>query len=179
MSPRIPLTLFATLAALAGCAGTPTTIRHAPDTDVSLAQVRATPVQFTGATVRWGGSVVSVRNLRDESVIEIVARRLERGGRPLDEDRSDGRFLATVKGFVDPAIHVAGREVTVYGTVTGTVEQAIDEHRYTYVQVAAETLYLWPPRLPSEFYYYDPFWDPWYPWGWPYHRPYYYRPYYR
>ena len=179
MQPGIPLTLLLIIVSLAGCGGAPQTIRHAPDADVSLSQVRAAPEQFRGATVRWGGSIVAVRNLRDESVIEVVARRLEHGGRPLDEDRSDGRFLARVKGFVDPAIYAAGREVTVRGTVTGMVEQTIGEHRYAYAQVVAEDVYLWPPRLPPQTYYYEPFWDPWYPWGWPYYYPPYHRPYRR
>lgn len=161
------------IALLAGCSSVPEAIRRAPDGAVSLAEARAAPERYRGTAVRWGGSVVTVRNLKDESVIEIVSRRLESGGRPLDEDRSDGRFLATARGFIDPAIYAAGREVTVRGAITGSTEQPIGEHRYRFVQVAAEEVYLWPPRLPPEpYYYYDPFWDPWYPWGWPYYRPY-------
>lgn len=164
---------------LAGCSTVPEAIRRAPDAEVTLATARTAPEQYRGTAVRWGGSIVTVRNLKDESVIEIVSRRLESYGRPLEEDRSDGRFLATVRGFVDPAIYSAGREVTVRGTITGSVEQTIGEHRYRFVQVAVEEVYLWPPRVePVPYYYYDPFWDPYYPWGWPYYRPY-YRPYHR
>ena len=162
---------------LTGCSSVPEAIRHAPETAVTLTEARGAPEQYRGATVRWGGTIVTVRNLKDESVIEIVSRRLESYGRPLEEDRSDGRFLATVRGFVDPAIFAAGREVTVRGTIAGSIEQSIGEHRYRFVQVAAEEAYLWPPRVEPVPYYYDPFWDPWYPWGWPYYRPYYYRPY--
>lgn len=169
------IAVIALVAALTGCSTVPETIRQAPAGNVALAQVRADPERLRGTVVRWGGSVVTVRNLRDESVVEIVSRRLESRGRPFDEDRSDGRFLATVRGFVDPAIYAAGREVTVRGTVTGTTEQTIGEHRYRFVQLAADEIYLWPPRAePVPYpYYYDPYWGPWYPWGWPYHRPYY------
>lgn len=175
------LVAILTLLALGGCASVPETIRRAPPGDVPPDEVRAAPQQYLGVTVRWGGSIVKVHNRQTETLIEIVARRLDSQGRPRAEDRSLGRFLAKVAGFLDPAIYAAGREVTVRGQFEGMVEQPIGEFRYLYPIVRAEHVQLWPPRREPDYpYYYDPFWyDPWYPWGWPYHPYPYYRPWYR
>lgn len=167
---------------LGGCASTvPEAIRTAPAGDVRLAEARQDPTRFRDAAVRWGGNIVSVRNLREETVLEIVGRRLDSDGRPRDEDRAEGRFLAKTAGFLDPAIYASGREVTVRGRLAEAIEQPIGEHRYVYPVVRAEQVYLWPVRQPPPStypYYHDPFWwDPWYPWGYPYWPR--YRPWYR
>lgn len=157
---------------LGGCASVvPESIRSAAG-NVQIAQVREQPQQFRNAVVRWGGKIVSTRNERDVTVLEIVGRKLDSDGRPLDEDRSLGRFLAKVQGFLDPAIYKAERELTVYGHVEDVVERSVGDYRYNYPLVQAEQIYLWKPRLPAPRYLYrDPFfYDPWYPWGMPYYR---------
>ena len=160
---------------LGGCASVvPETIRTAAPGNVQLAEVRAQPARYTNAEIRWGGNIVSTRNERDHTVLEIVARDLDSDGRPLAEDKSLGRFLVKARGFLDPAVYKSEREVTVRGRIEAVVEQAIGEYRYTYPVIQADDVYLWKPRLPAASYYpyyYDPFWyDPWYPWGWPYYR---------
>jgi outer membrane lipoprotein len=162
---------------LGGCASVvPPAIRSAPPGNVQIAQVREQPPQYRGAVVRWGGNIVSTRNERDHTVIEVVARDLDGDGRPLEEDKSLGRFLVNVGGFLDPAIYKPERELTVHGRIEGVVERAIGEYRYAYPVVQADDVYLWKPRPPPQTHprypYYDPFfYDPWYPWGWPYYRP--------
>ena len=166
-----------------GCASDiPDAIRNPPPHDPQVDQVLRVPERFLGADVRWGGSIVSVRNLKNETQIEVVARRLDSDGRPAQEDQSQGRFLAKVTGFFDPAIYATGREVTVHGRIDGTTEQTIGEFRYTYPVVRADHLQLWEKRAVQRRYnsydpYYDPYWyDPWYPWG-PWGSP--FSPYYR
>lgn len=161
---------------LGGCASVvPEAIRTAAPGNVQIAQVREQPRQFRDTVVRWGGNIVSIRNERDHTLLEIVGRDLDDEGRPRNEDRSLGRFLAKVQGFLDPAIYKPEREVTVRGRIEGVVEQAIGEFRYTYPLVRADDAYLWkprPPLSPRQPNYYDPFlYDPWYPWGAPYYRP--------
>jgi len=171
-------------ALLGGCASAvPQAIREVPPDDVQIAQARRAPQAYRGKEVRWGGKIASVRNLKDETEVEIVGRRLNGDGRPRDEDISEGRFLAKVAGFLDPAVHAAGREVTVRGRLEdAAVERTIGEFRYLYPVVRAEQFYLWEPRQPPSRDYYgrydDPFWNAWGPWGypyWPYYRPWYHR----
>ncbi|RLK48316.1 outer membrane lipoprotein [Alkalispirillum mobile] len=177
--------LLALLAALlmAGCAtGVPEPIRSAPEAAPGVQAVREAPDEAVGETVRWGGVIAEVRNRSDHTELEVVARRLQSGGRPVDrDDASPGRFLAQVPGFLDPAIYAAGRAITVRGVVQGVREQAVGEYAYSFPVVQAEVYHLWPEREPVRDYRRDPFYDPWYdPWYRPWHRPYrhpYYGPY--
>lgn len=168
---------------LGGCASVvPEAIRTEAPGNVRISQVREQPRQFRDAVVRWGGNIVSTRNERDHTVLEIVGRELDQEGQPREVDRSLGRFLAKVPGFLDPAVYKAEREVTVRGRVQGVIEQAIGDYRYAYPLVEADDIYLWKPRLPVQHYphypyYYDPYlYNPWYPWGVPYPRPWPYYP---
>jgi outer membrane lipoprotein len=157
--------------ALAGCASeVPRPIREAPAGNILLAQTLKNPEQHRGAAVRWGGAISSVENRRDETWIEIVERSLDADGQPRDTDKSAGRFLARVQGFLDPAIFAPKRLVTVAGALEGVSTRTIGEHPYTYPVVRADSTHLWPvPTKMEHPYYYPPYWyDPWYPWGYPY-----------
>jgi outer membrane lipoprotein len=169
------LLVLAAAIVLGGCTSVPEVVKTAPPGDVHVGEVRNDPTRFVGTVVRWGGSVEAVRNERDATLIEVVARSLDSSGRPRDEDKSEGRFLAKVAGFLDPAIYAQGREVTVRGQVTGVHEDKIGDFHYLYPIVTVEHLHLWAPRPPPlpPYPYYDPFWwGPGYPWGWPYYPPY-------
>lgn len=155
---------------ISGCASVvPEPIRTAPASDVRIAQVRTDPQKFHGADVRWGGEIVSVKNQRAETIVEVAGRKLEKDGRPRYRETSEGRFLTRVSGFLDPVVFAAGREITVRGRIEDVVEQPIGEFPYRYPMVRAEHVYLWEPLPPPRAY--DPYWwDPWYPWGWPRYR---------
>lgn len=162
---RTHLLLITWFVFCSGCANIPVPIAAVPAGNVPLAEVRATPQQFAGVSARWGGQIAAVRNLKEETQIEVVMRRLDSEGRPYAEDNSDGRFLAVVTGFVDPMLYEKGREITVRGMLAGTQEQLIGEYRYTYPVVRVEQVHLWSPRPPPLPLYDEPWWwDPWYPW---------------
>jgi outer membrane lipoprotein len=174
---RTGMVCAVTAVLLGGCASVvPEAIRSATPGNLQVAQVREHPEQFRGAVVRWGGNIISTRNESDHTIIEIVARDLDGDGRPLEEDRSLGRFIVKVQGFLDPTVYKPERELTVHGRIEGVVEQAIGEYRYAYPVVQADNVYLWKQRHPPQAYMpyrypYPYYYDPWYPWGWPYYRP--------
>ncbi|SRR5690554_1464245 len=166
--------------ALGGCATTPDPIRKSPDDNPTLRAVRANPEAYQGRELRWGGSIVAVENRAEQTCIEVVERVLESGGRPVEEDRSQGRFLACVPGFLDPVVYEDGRLLTVRGTVVGVETRKVGEYPYRYPVVAVSSHHLWEPLSDLRYYEPDPFWYyPWpaygpYPWrGYPYY------PYYR
>ena len=166
---RILLSLLAALW-LAGCASTlPQAIREAPPGAPLLDEVRTDPPRFQGSPVRWGGVIASVSNRAEDTLIEVVARPLERSGRPRETDASQGRFLARVPGFLDPAVYLAGRELTVTGKVAGLTPRPVGEYEYPYVRVEVDLHHLWAVREPAPEPY--PWWyDPWYPYH-PFYRP--------
>lgn len=176
----IGIALLALISVLAGCASTtPEKVRQAPEPDLGLEEVRADSVRFQGAAVRWGGVIVKTENLPDVTRVELVYRPLTRGGRPLETDRSSGRFVAMVPAFLDPVVYAAGRELTVHGKIQDMQAGQIGQMAYDFVVVAADTVYLWPEPVPLRYEpwpyfpgYYGPFYDPWYrfhPRPWPYY----------
>jgi len=172
------------LATLAGCASNlPQPIREPPKDNPSLREVREAPQRFIGRDVRWGGTIANTDNRAEQTCIEVVGRELRGSGRPVDEDRSDGRFLACVPRFLDPVIYSEGRQFTVSGKIIGGETRKVGEYPYTYPVVQADTYFLWEPEPPAPRYVDDPFWyDPWpgyYPYPYPYHPWYRPPPYWR
>ena len=114
--------------------------------------------------VRWGGTIASVTNRTDGStLVEIVSRPLYSGGRPIHDDRSDGRFLALLNGFLDPEIVKVGRDMTVLGRLSGKASGKVGESDYLFPVVLIQDYQFWkrvvivPPRHFSHWNDYPPF----------------------
>ena len=165
------LVVLATL--IAGCATAPPALQGAPERSATPAQAAEHIDAFKGQRVRWGGTIAAVRNLANETEIAVVARPLQSDGRPDEDAASQGRFLARVKGFLDPAVYTEGRAFTVVGTVSGIETRKVGDYGYPYPTVEVSGHHLWQP-LPkatypeSEPFWYDPWYYPWYPY--PYYR---------
>lgn len=167
---------------LAGCSSTPTALRDAPRESPLLSQVRAQPEAYVERRLRWGGTIATIENLPQTTRIEVVARRLTRNGEPIQEDRSEGRFLAQFDHFLDPGIYTTGRAITLVGRFVRMEKRQLDQMLYNYPLLRVESYHLWPEPEPYHDHY-DPFWhdplfyDPWYPFGYPYpYYPYHYWP---
>lgn len=167
------------LAALAGCASVPSSI----STPVPGPDVRAVlndPGRYTGAKVRWGGTIAGVTNLADRTVVTVVARPLTGDGEPLGDRPALGRFFAEVDRFLEPEEYRSGRRVTVVGRYVGIRQSKIDQYVYDYPVVQAQNLHMWReyaerrpyrawPSYRSYPYWYDPYWSRYhgfmhYPW---------------
>jgi outer membrane lipoprotein len=167
---------------LQACSSTPAALRDAPELSPSLKQVQQQSDAYIDRRLRWGGTIVQLENLPDSTIIEIVARRLWKNGEPKSEDHSEGRFLARIDRFLDPAIYGSERSITVVGRLQRIEKRQLGQMYYQYPVVTVESHHLWPEPEPCQECYdpflHDPFfYDPWYPFGYPY--PYYHRrPYY-
>lgn len=160
---------------LGACTTAPKTIRTPVAGPPVLAAVQSVD-RYVGQRVRWGGTIVEVENRPTDTWIQVVARPLRRGGRPIDSSTTTGRFLAQVPGFLEPEEYQRGREITVVGTLAKGVTRDIGEYPYQFPLVQVDDLYLWEPLPEYDPYFYTPYyWDPfYYPW-WP-HRPFYRAP---
>jgi len=159
-----PALILAAALLFTGCATIPEDLQPVPEVQPGVAEVRGDPEAFHGQAVVWGGTVASVTNLAEGTRLEIVSRPLGRSQRPLEVDRSDGRFIAFFAGFLDPQVHAPMREVTVRGRVIGLSEGSVGEFAYTFPRIGVDSLHLWP--VPPPVVYRDPYWDPWWgPWG--------------
>lgn len=168
MSLYRPLTLVTAIALLGGCATMPQPLQgnYANVTSVSVQ-----PGGASGTHVRWGGEIIKTEPGAQETCFYILGRPLDGQARPElgNAGDSQGRFVACHSGFYDPEVFTRGRELTVTGTINGTVTKKVGEYSYPYPRVEADVVYLWPKRpiyvgTPYPPGFYDPYWGG--PWGW-------------
>ncbi|MCP9447926.1 MAG: Slp family lipoprotein [Nitrospira sp.] len=166
--------------AFAGCASTGEYTAPASSL-VSFTEAGKSPDTFKGQTVTFGGKVLAAKRLAEGTRLEILQLPLDSSLKPTrDLRKSQGRFLAIKKEFLDPATIPAGTFVTVTGEITGAITLPLDETEYQYPTMAIATLHVWaaeeerPARLrPYPYYimpgpYWGPYWHPYW-WGpWPY-----------
>ncbi|HET8897953.1 MAG TPA: Slp family lipoprotein [Rhodanobacteraceae bacterium] len=125
----------------------------------------ANAANANGTPVRWGGQIVETAPGPHETCIYALARPLDRSARPSPRGDSLGRFVACHAGFYDPEIFAKGREITVTGTLDGTITRKVGDFDYPYPKIAASNIFLWPlpqtrPAGMYDPYFYDPFWGP-------------------
>ncbi len=156
------------LSLLAGCATVPPELQGQV-TPLTLHQVETDPQRYRGQTVRWGGTILKVENKSQVSRVQILARPLDREGRPRQDAEPLGRFMAVTPAFLDPAIYLPGRELTVVGDLAGTTEISVGERKLRIPVLEAERWHLWPRReekpqvIVYPYLWYDFWW--YYPWG--------------
>ena len=169
MRPFIGLVLILWTITGIGCSSNvPQAIRADPAEGalkpVSVAQVQQGAESYRGERVRWGGSIIAVRNLPDNTEIEVLSRPLDSDGEPRADADGTGRFIARVPGFIDPAEYKKDRLLTVVGLIDGVETQDVGEYPYRYPVIAVSSRYLWP-EVDSAPY---PYGNPWYYGGYGY-----------
>lgn len=149
MKMSVPL-LFLLSLALSACAAMPPHDLLTETTGpVTVAEARERPEAVEGKSVLWGGRIARTVNTENGTRIEVVQFPLDRQARPLDVDRSDGRFLAVVDGFLEAMIYGEGRELTVVGRIRGVETQPLGEMEYRYPVVKVEKYHLWEKEQPA------------------------------
>lgn len=180
--PRRIVTLMMSML-LMGCAGAtiiPPDLKGQVEKNLSLADVKGSPLSHKGRFMAVGGMVLTVTpTKRDETKIEILELPLSGGYEPTGRlPDSRGRFLAFHKKFIDPATLPAGTPITIVGEVTGSVTLLINEVDYSYPTFEIKSLTTWSPQpapgwwrpYPYVGAYWGPYWRPywgpprWVPW---------------
>ncbi len=168
----LPVTLTLCLV-LGGCTSPiPKAVRETPVNPLDLAQVQQDPARAVGRQVRWGGTIIAIDNRPAVTEIEVLARPLDTFGEPLRDRPGEGRFIARLAGFLDPAEYAKDRALTVVGTLSGMETRPVGDYPYSYPLIQIETHYLWPKVPPPSVYDYPPWFNPWYsPWYSPWYGP--------
>ncbi len=167
--------LSALLLGVSGCAASHESADNTQPPQIAFAQIKAAPDSYKNQTVTWGGEVLSARRLKEGTRIEILQLPLNSSLQPTTElNRSQGRFVALQREFLDPATIPAGTFVTVTGEVAGSITLPLDETDYAYPIVELRTMKVWtrteeqPVRIrpymgPGPYWgpYWSPYWRPW------------------
>ena len=176
MSLRRFVPLACVTALMAACATVPKPLQG---TYTEISAANAQQDDAAGSRIRWGGKIIETEPGPRETCFFILSRPLDAQARPRQEEdgnAAQNRFVACRSGFYDPDVFVHGRELTIVGTVHGTVTRKIGDYDYAYPRVDADVVYLWPRRplyVSPPPGLYNPFWGPgwggayWGPWdGW-------------
>lgn len=119
--------------ALVGCSSyhvVPNRLKDQVNKKVQYEQVEEAPDSYKGQTVVWGGEILEIRRLGENTSVEILYLPLDRTLRPLDAPTSSrGRFLAIdAHGDITDADKLKkGTLVTVIGEVKGLVSTKLDQ----------------------------------------------------
>jgi outer membrane lipoprotein len=142
-------------AGLSGCAPTfPQSLTDRADRSLSFTELRKDPERFKGTWVMLGGAIISAKSgTNGGTVLEVLQKPLDSDGRPLDTDKTEGRFLIASDQFLDSAVYHQGRLITVVGEVTGARLLPLDEITYQYPLLRAEALHLWTPSSRPRFFF--------------------------
>lgn len=163
---------------LAGCASNvPKVLREELPQAPTARAVQTEPERYLGQEVRWGGEILGLHNQASSTEVEIYARPLLRDSEPRPDGGEGVRFIARLKGFVDPAEYSPGKRLSVRGRLGEAVTRPVGEYAYRYPVVEVDVYQLWEAYRPAPepAWYRDPYYDPWWPWGpwgpyrhWPY-----------
>lgn len=146
---------------------------------ITYAQLKTSAETYKGQAVTLGGKILTAKRLKEGTRIEILQLPLTSSLKPiLDLSKSQGRFVAIKKEFLDPATLPPGTFVTISGEVAGSMTLPLDETEYTYPVVDIKNVRVWPkdedgpPRIrpymgPNPYWgpYWSPYWRPW-PYYW-------------
>ncbi len=119
--------------------GIPPAISKAPPRNLQLAEVLGNPSTYAGATVRWGGTIISLANAQKWTQIAVQEHRLNKSGRPKLDNLSAGRFVVRSQVPFSPDIYAKHRQITVTGVLIGT----IDGPQQPLPLLEAVNVYLW------------------------------------
>ncbi len=147
--------LLAAGAELSGCAPVfPKDITDRVDRRLFFKELQSDPEKFKGSWVMMGGAIVSSKNIKDGTLIEVLQKPLDRDGRPLETDQTGGRFLVESSQFLDSAVYHRDRLITVVGEVEGGRTMPIDEIMYHFPLLSAKALHMWGPSSSGPHFFF-------------------------
>ncbi len=137
---------------VAGCA--PPFSRQAldqVDRSITFGELQSDPARYDGKWVMLAGVIVSTKNAKEGTFIEVLEKPMSRRGKPLETDATGGRFIISSEQFLDSAVYHPGRMITVVGVVAGQKVQPLGEIEYRYPVVTARELRMWEPGAGPQF----------------------------
>lgn len=143
ISMMVKLVLPASLILLTACAPAPIYKNVAGVTAATPSQVVKAPERYSNSNVVWGGRIVQVSNFSDHSEVELLAYPLDSSQRPKANDSGNGRFIAVMKGYVEPIDYPPGALMTVSGKLEGSRSGRVGEANYVFPLINVNQSHVW------------------------------------
>ena len=105
--------------------------------------------KFIGETTILGGKIIDVTAATEGSELTILQLPLDQNQRPVDEDRSEGRYLIRFQRFLEPEIYKKGSLITAVAKLTAVEIRAIGQFDFAYPVFQEVELKVWPKSQPS------------------------------
>ncbi len=102
------------------------------DPYISPQAVLNNPKPFIGQTILVGGTILSAKNLREGTLIEVLTYPTNRRGEPKLDEPALGRFLLLHPGYLDTLIYQEGRRIVAAGRIAGERSMEADETGRTF-----------------------------------------------
>lgn len=96
-----------------------------------------------GTRVLWGGMILTTRNLKESTQLEILAYPLDGNHFPQKDKEPMGRFIISVPGYLEPTLYTQGKLVTTTGKVLRIEKGKVGESEYSYPYIQSDQLHLW------------------------------------
>jgi len=113
----------------------------------TFSTLQKTPDTYKGEVVMIGGRIIETKTSPSLSEIFVLQLALDSGGRPVNPDQSEGRFIVQTKQFLDPAIYQKDMLLTVVGTLKGSKVESIGGLEYSYPLIELIEIKLWPKEM--------------------------------
>ena len=120
---------------------------------ISFSELKKDPEKYKGAWLMLAGVIVTSKNTKEGTIIEILQKPMDSDGRPLQTDATEGRFIVQSDQFLDSAVYHRGREITVIAEVVGRRELPLGEIMYQYPLLVIKELTLWEPSSGPRFFF--------------------------
>ena len=109
---------------------------------VNLRHIAEYTDRYLGQTIILGGYIIEVENNEETTLITVLQAPLDVSDSPLSRDKSQGRFIVSVDGFLDPAVYEKDRSITVAGIVEPTIHRNIGTKQVKYIKVKSREIFL-------------------------------------
>lgn len=139
---------------MVGCSSLPSNIENPPAFDLGYSYAVQDSARFKNIPVRWGGVIAEVENQQNATLMQILLYPLNSWGRPMLDEQPQGRFVVKSASFLDPLVYSKNSEITVAGTLNGSITRTIGKKEISLPLVVSTTLYLWPVYTYNNYYGY-------------------------
>ena len=153
------MTLIAALSASFSCAPRyviSDQIRSETESAVSFQTLVNATDRYVGKTVILGGYIIETKPIAGGTNMTVLQTPLSTGEKPDAMSRSQGGFILTYKGHLEPEVYEKNRRVTVAGKVVGRVTDGSGNCPNPCLRLEYRQIYRWPMyEDPSYGRYYD------------------------